>query len=185
MILGQNPLLPLWGFVFRALMILAVLLIMVRFVGKREIGQLSPFDFAVAITLGSIVAAPMGRGETSALTAALSIIVFSFLHIGTALVSERLPSVERFVTGSPRTLIESGRLVEENMRQGLVNTEELLSLLRLRGIDSVSDVETSILEPCGSHSVIPKSQAAPLTPKDAGVATPYRGLSTLLIDADE
>lgn len=173
------------SFAVRTVLIFTLLLLIVQLMGKREIGQLAPFDFAVSVTIGSIAAAPLVRGDTDPIAAAVSLVSFAVLHISLAVASYRFPSVERLASGIPTPLIEDGRIDERSMRQTLVNTEELLSLLRLKGAASMDEVQSAILEPCGDLSVSMRTRFRPVTAADLGGSTPYRGLSVVLIDDGE
>ncbi|MCL6451726.1 MAG: DUF421 domain-containing protein [Acetobacteraceae bacterium] len=184
-LLGPHASLPLLGFVLRTVVVFVVLVAMVRVMGKREVGQLSPFDFAVGVTIGSIAATPLGRGEASVADALISAGTFTFLQVALAVLSLRSRRLARFFSGGPSVLISGGRVVEKNLRRTRVNLEELYSLVRLQGARDISEVEVAVLEPDGRLSLIKRSQLEPVTPRDLGVSTAYEGLPTVLIDDGE
>ncbi|GAB6180041.1 DUF421 domain-containing protein [Desulfotomaculum defluvii] len=167
--------------IWRTVIIYFAVLVIVRLMGKREIGQLSTLDFVVAIILAELAAIPMGslmipiwHGIVPLVTLGVLEVLFSYL----ALVNRPLRKV---FYGSPQIIIENGHLLKHEMRASRYNLDDLLSQLREKGFHNIEDVEYAILEPSGRLSVIPKSQKRPVTPEDLGINTGYEGLPTVLV----
>lgn len=167
--------------VFRTIVIYLVVLVVVRLMGKREIGQLSPFDFVVAIIIAELAAIPMEsrsiplwQGLVPLFTLGVLEVVFSFA----ALYS---PKLRKILDGSPQVVIKNGKILKHEMRRARYNLDDLMSQLRERGFVNVSDVEFGVLETSGRLSVIPRSQKRPVTPEDLGLCTGYEGLPTVLV----
>ena len=177
--------LPLWAFAVRTVIMFVFLVAAVRVMGLREVAQLSPFDFAVAVTIGSIAATPLGRSNSSLVDALISVAAFAGLEVLLALIGLRSRPLANLLTGTPTILIADSRIIERNMRRTRVNNEELLSLLRIQNVPDPADVEFAVLEPNGRLSVVKRSQVEPATPRDLGLPTPYRGLPTVLVDDGE
>lgn len=184
-IIGPTENLPLWGYAARTAIVFPVLLAAVRVMGLREVAQLTPFDFAVAVTIGSIAATTLARSTSDVAGTIVSISTFAALQVALACLSIRSRRLGRLFSGAPDALIADGRIVEGNMKRARVNNEELLSLLRAKGVPDIADVEFAVLEPNGRLSVIRRSQVEPATPRDLGLPTPYRGLPVVLVDDGE
>ncbi|MGI6610643.1 MAG: YetF domain-containing protein [Limnochordia bacterium] len=158
------------------------LLLLTRIAGQRQIGRLSGFDLVVVIALIATATGPLHSARDSVTSAMISTAVIAVLDVGLSYVALRNSKLRRMVEDEPLVIMQNGRVLEGMMRKARFNIDNLLSELRIKGIHSLCDVEFAILEPNGRLSVIPKSQARPLTPRDAQVSTHYEGLSTVLIE---
>jgi len=148
--------------------------------GKREIGQLSPLDLVVAVTMGELAAVAL-EVELSLLESLVPLALIALLELGLSYVSLKSHVVRRLITGVPSVVIENGRILYENLRRNRYNINDLLSQLREKDVFSLSEVEYAVLEPSGRLSVLKKSQKRPVTPADLNVDTKYEGLSYPLI----
>lgn len=168
------------GVAVRTTTVYLFLLVMVRIMGKREIGQLSPFDLVVAITIGELaaVALELESDLVKALVPIALIVLFELLLSYASLKSHVL---RRLITGSPTVVIENGTILYENLRRNRYNMSDLLSQLREKDIFSPSEVEYAILEPSGRLSVLKKSQDRAVTPADLHIDTGYEGLPVPLV----
>ncbi len=169
--------------IIRTLILFAVVVIGLRLMGKRQIGQLQPYELVIVIMLSALAAIPMentGIPLTSGLFPIFTLIVAQVAISYVCLKSERARSV---VCGTPSVLIENGRIVEKELARLRYNINDLLEQLRAKNTPNVADVEFAILETSGELSIIPKSQKRPLMPADINLATMYEGLPvTLIID---
>ncbi|HOB19577.1 MAG TPA: DUF421 domain-containing protein [Candidatus Atribacteria bacterium] len=165
----------------RALILYAVVVLVVRIMGKRQIAQLQPFELVVAIMIADLAAVPaqnvgipLVSGLVPIFALLLSQLVLSFL----TMKSER---IRVFVCGSPTILIENGKINYDLLKKQRINLNDLLEQLRSKNVPNVSDVEFAILETGGQLNVIPKSTRRPVTPGDLGLPAPYEGLPLTLI----
>lgn len=165
----------------RAVFAYFLLLTITRLMGRKTISQMTFFDFAVAITLGSLTAnLAMGSNNTS-LSAATVMVTLAVLAILTGFVVTKSFYFRKLIDSEPIVLIENGLINEPNMKRARININLLNSLLREKKIFNIGDVEFALLENNGKLSVLPKSQKKPVTPSDINVPTSYQGLSMDLI----
>jgi len=167
--------------VIRALVVYAFVLFSMRLMGKREIGNLSPFDLVVAITIAELGALPLQNPDISLIHGIAPIIALALLHVGMSAACLKFQGVRRVIIGEPTVIIEDGKVIGSNMRRLRYNLNDLVTQLRGQGFFNVADVEFAVLEPSGSLSVLPKSQNRPVTPKDLGLRSDYEGPSYPLI----
>ncbi len=154
-----------WEIVARTVIVYGALLVAIRLAGKREMGQMTAFDFVVILLVANAVQNAMVGTDTS-VTGGL--IAAGVLIGGNFLVSRarrRIGWLERGVEGSPTLLIHDGAFVEEHLRREGLNHEEVMMALREHGVDEVSGVQTAVLETDGSISVIPAGTTAIRTRK--------------------
>ncbi len=167
--------------IFRTAILYLFLLFMLRLMGKRELGQLSPFDFVVAILIAELAAIPMEESSIPILHGIIPIATLVFLEILLSYLTLKNESIRRLINGSPSILIRNGRIQTRELKNSRCNINDLLGHLREKNIFDLTDVEFAILEPSGKLSVILKSQKRALRPEDIGISTDYEGLPTPLI----
>jgi uncharacterized membrane protein YcaP (DUF421 family) len=143
--------------VARAAIMFAVLYVLLRIMGKRELGQLTPFELVVMIVLGDLIQQGVTHNDFSITGAILAISTFAFLAIAMSWVTYLFPSAERLLDGEPRVVIRDGKLLKENLRRDRITEREVESEMRIAGIASMDQVAWAILEPQGKISFIKKS----------------------------
>ncbi len=165
----------------RTLILYGLVVVAVRIMGKRQIGQLQPFELVVTIMLSELAAIPMQNpgiplinGITPILTLLTAQVILSYL----SLKSERARAV---ICGRPSILVENGKIVEPELERLRYNLSDLMEQLRAKNVPNISDVEFAILETSGQLSVIPKSQRRPVMPADIRLPTSYEGLPHILV----
>ena len=144
---------PWWHLVVRGLAVYAFLLIMLRITGKRQVGQLAPFDLILLLILSNSVQNSMNAGDNSllgGLISATTLILANWL-ISYSTYSSR--AAERLVDGDALVLIRDGRVIDSVVENERITRAELETALRQAGSFSVSDVKLAMLEPNGHVSV--------------------------------
>jgi uncharacterized membrane protein YcaP (DUF421 family) len=165
----------------RTLTFYAVLLLLLRVMGKREIGSLSPFDLVVTIMIAELAALPMENPDITLLDAMVPILTLTVAEITVSYITLKSEAVRLLLTGTPSIIIRGGEIIESEMRRIRYNLSDLMLQLRLKGVSNIADVEVAILETNGELSVILKSQRRPLVPADLDVETDYEGLPLIII----
>lgn len=135
------------------------------------------FDFAVAITLGSVTANIGIAGDNSFHTATTVLVTFGFLGYFNDIIHIKSMRFNKLVNSEPIILIQDGLINDKNMRKGRVSISELNSLLRDKNIFNIANVHYAIMENSGTLSVLPKAESKPLTPKDLQIKTLEGGLT--------
>ena len=148
---------PWWEFIARGAVVYAFLLILLRLTGKRQVGQLAPFDLVLLLVLSNAVQNSMNAGDNSlvgGLISATTLVAFNYL-VGIA--TFRSKKLEAIIEGRPQVLIHHGKLFEDVMASAHLTRHELLAALRQAGCASVADVHSAVLENSGAISVISKA----------------------------
>ncbi|WHH57693.1 DUF421 domain-containing protein [Petroclostridium sp. X23] len=165
----------------RAVFAYLLLMVVARLMGRKAIAQMTFFDFAVAITLGSVTANLALGPKASAASATATLITLAALAILTGYIHIKSFKGRKLIDSEPVTVIKNGQIVNENMKKIRFTIDDLTSLLREKNMFNVADVEFAILESDGKISVLPKSQKQPLTPSDLNISTGYKGLTKDLV----
>jgi len=165
----------------RTLILYALVVIVMRIMGKREIGQLQPFELAVAIMISELAAVPMQNTGIPLVNGIVPILTLLVAQILVSFLSLKSAKARAIICGTPSILVENGRINEKVLRNEMVSLTDLLEQLRNKNVYNIADVEFAILETNGQLSVIPKSQKRPLNPEDLGIPTKYEGLPVDLV----
>lgn len=169
--------------VVRTLVLFAVVVIGLRLMGKRQIGQLQPYELVIVIMLSALAAIPMENSGVPLISGLVPIVTLIVVHVTLSYITLKSDRARGVICGTPSVLIENGKIVEQEMKRLRYNINELLEQLRAQNMPNIADVEFAILETSGHLSVIPKSQKRPVVPEDMNLPTKYEGLPvTLIID---
>lgn len=160
----------------RTIILFILVIIIMRLMGKRQIGQLQPFEFAIAIMVSELAAIPMQNTGIPLLNGVIPILTLMILQLLISIFSMKSKVFSKLVDGTPSVLIENGKIVEKNLSRELYTINDLIEQLRIKNIPNIADVEFAILETNGQLSIIPKSQKRPVTPEDLNLNTSYEGL---------
>lgn len=147
-----------WELVVRCIVVYAFLLILIRITGKRQIGQLAPFDLVLLLVLSNAVQNSMNAGDNSligGLIAATTLVVLNYI-IGIATYRSKL--IESMIEGKPEVLIHNGKIIKQVMENAQLTTHELNAAIRQAGCSAVEDVHCAILENNGTISIIQKKE---------------------------
>lgn len=145
----------------RTATIYLVILLGVRLSGKREVGQMTPFDLTLLLLLSNAVQNAMTGPDTSlvgGVVAATTLLVMNYLVAEVSGINRRF---RRFIQGSPTLLIHNGQLVPAHMAREHITLDEVQRALREHGIASISDVSLAVLEVDGSISALKYDDVAP------------------------
>ena len=140
--------------VLRASAVFVILYLLLRLLGKRELGQLTPFELLVMIVMGDLIQQGVTHNDFSLTGALLAVGTFGFLALTLSWVTYLFPAMERLLDGKPRVVVRDGTIIAENLRRDRVTRAELESEMRLAGIASLQDVAWAIIEPQGKISFI-------------------------------
>ena len=146
---------PAWSIVVRTAVVYGALLIGLRLAGKRQIGQMTPFDLVVILLVANAVQNAMVGPDTSLTGGLLSAAVLIVANYGIAAGRERIPLLRRAVEGTPTLLIDEGRFVGPHLAAEGLSEDDVLMAIREHGIADVKDVRMAVLETDGSISIVP------------------------------
>ncbi len=155
---------PWWELVVRGVAVYAFLLALLRITGKRQVGQLSPFDLVLLLVLSNAVQNSMNAGDNSLLGGLISATTLVSLNFLVSLATYRSKKLEDLVEGRPEILIHNGRLFEDVMARTKLTHHELNAALRQAGCAAIEDVQSAILENNGSISVVGRHAVTPHGP---------------------
>lgn len=169
--------------IIRTLILFAAVVIGLKLMGKRQVGQLQPYELVIVILLSALAAIPMGNTGVPLLSGLFPIFTLIVAQVAISYLSLKSERAREIICGTPSVLIENGKIIEKELVRLRYNINDLLEQLRAKNMPNIADVEFAILETSGQLSVIPKSQRRPIVPEDMNLPTKYEGLPvTLIVD---
>lgn len=171
----------------RVLFVYVLLLLAMRIMGKREIGQLSNLDFVVAIVVAELATLPITDHNLSLAESVLPMLIITALQVAVSVLCLKSNRFRRLLYGRPNVLIAGGKLQMAEMRKARYNIDDLLSQLRQRDIFDVANVEYAVLETSGDLTVVQKPWCCPATRGDLQITAldQFSGMPLTLIDDGE
>ncbi len=150
----------------RALILYILMILTMRFMGKRQIGQLQPFELVITIVIAEVAATPMSNLGIPLIYGVIAIVALFIAHNILAFGAFKSQRFRGIISGKPTIIISNGRILQDEMAKLNFNLDELLEHLRVKNAPAVSKVQYAILETNGQLSVILKPESRPLTPQD-------------------
>lgn len=165
----------------RAVILYLLLIITVRLMGKRQLGELEPSEFVVAILIADLASVPMQDAGIPLLSGIIPILTVLALELILSVLAMRFRLVRRVLSGNPILLMRDGRILAKNLARTRVTVDELLQHLREKEIVDLSSVQYAILEVDGQISAIVHPKHQPPTAMDAHVEVDAAELPVTLV----
>ena len=166
---------------FRAIILYIVVLIVMRLMGKREIGQMQPFELAISIMIADLAATPMAETGIPISNGIVPILGLLVMHFAISTLNIKSTKAREIICGKPSILIYRGKIDEKVLRKERFTINELEERLRDNNIFNIGDVDYAILETSGQVTVIPKPNKRTITPEDFNIEPEYEGISYDLV----
>lgn len=157
------------------------LFFLARLMGKKQISQLTFFDYTVGISIGSVAAAMSVDQRISIHAGIISMAIWALFPIIFSSISLHSMIARRLLDGTPKVLIQNGKIVEKNLRGVKFTVNDLLEELRIKDVFNIADVEFAVLETSGKLSVLKKVFTQPITPKDMNLPASGQGISANIV----
>ena len=159
-----------------------VLILSVRMMGKRQIGQMEASEFVVTMLVANLASIPMQDAAIPLYSGLLPILVVLGMELTLSGLILRSVLIRRFFCGKPVILIDNGKILLENLRRTRVTLDELTGHLRSKDVLDVQTVQFAVLETDGSLSVFPYPEHQPATATDAGIQTKKQHLPITIVE---
>lgn len=165
----------------RTIVIYCILIVALRVMGKRQIGQLEVSDFVTTLMLSEIATIPMENPQLPLVYALIPIITLLTFEVVSSVIARRSAVFKRVVNSTPSMLIRRGVIDQAEMCKARISLEELLSEVRQSGVADISEVYYAILEANGNLTVIPRSLSAPATRSELSIDVRETGIAHIVV----
>ena len=159
----------------------AILFVIAKIIGHKQVAQLEFFDYITGITIGSIAAELATTLDKPWWKPTMSMIVFGIITVILSVLTRRLPRSRKFINGTPTIVLNDGKLYRKNMKKAKLELSEFLLLCRQEGYFNLDDIQTAVYEYNGKLSILPVSTKRPLTPEDMKLSPLHEHIGTEVI----
>lgn len=166
---------------FRSVILFAAAVLVMRAMGKRQVGQMQPYELVVAVMIAELAATPVEGSGVPLLYGLAPMLALMICHGVITALCMRFERFRVWVDGRPTVLIRRGVICEKQLRRMSIPLTDLMEALRTAGIQDPSEVGTAVLETSGRVSAFPKASCRPVTPEDLSLQPPREGLPLPLI----
>lgn len=155
---------------------IAVLFVITKIMGFRQIGELSFFDYVVGITIGSVAAEMSTNIDIEWWKGITAMVIYGAVGICLSLLSQKSIRARRLISGVPIILIQKGKIIKRNLKKAHIDIDDLLVSARTNGYFNIGDIDYAIMENTGKISFLPVPLKRALNPKDFNFAPEREGL---------
>ena len=167
---------------FRTIVLYLVLILVVRLMGKRQIGEMEPAEFVVTMLVANLASIPMQDGGIPLFSGLVPILTVLGLELVLSWATLRSLAFRKVLCGKPVILIENGKILQNRLRQTRITLDELMGHLRQKDVLNPQQVQYAILETNGTLSVFPYPEHRPPSAKEAGVKVKAARLPVTIIE---
>ncbi|MFD1177277.1 DUF421 domain-containing protein [Paenibacillus puldeungensis] len=177
---------PVWlEVIVRTLAAVLILFVITRLLGKRQISQLSFFEYITGITIGSITAYISLDINNDWYLGIIAVSVWFIVSLGIEYLQLKSKKARDLIDSSSTVLIKDGKILEDNLKKERLSNEDLMEQLRKKSIFKVAEVEFAVIEPDGQINTLLKNEYQPLTPSQLGIkVAPEPEPQTVIIDGN-
>lgn len=170
--------------IVRALISLTALFLITKLLGKKQVSQLSLFDYVIGISIGNFAAEMTFNIDSQYINGLTAILVFGLVAYFVSYITMKSILLRRFFIGTPTILIQNGKLIEKNLKKVKFDINDLLEECRGNGYFDLSQIEYALMEVNGKLSILPKGEYSPLTIKDMNLKPTKQALvANVIIDS--
>lgn len=165
----------------RAAIIYVVIIIAVRLMGKRQVGELKPHELVITILISAIAVIPLEENSMPLANCLVPIMLFVSLEIIMSVISMKSLWFRNLLQGRPIFIIRQGKLDQKKLKQLRLTMDDVVDALRQKDIFDISQVEDAVIETNGSISVLPKAEYQPITASDINLTVKEKGMPVAIV----
>lgn len=167
----------------RSIISLTVLFGITKLLGKKQVSQLSLFDYVIGISIGNFAAEISINMDAPLIYGIIAMTVFGIIAYTVSILTMKSIILRRFFMGPPTILIQKGKILENNLKHVKFDINDLLEECRSNGYFDINEIDYALMESKGTISIMPKQENKPLTKKDMNIKKENQGLvANVIID---
>lgn len=159
----------------------AILFLIAKVIGHKQVAQLEFFDYITGITIGSIAAELATTLDKPWWKPTISMLVFGTITVALSIITRKIARSRKFINGTPTIILNDGKLYRDNMKKAKLELSEFLLLCRQEGYFNLNDIGTAVFEYNGKLSILPVSAKRPLNPEDVALSPKPEHIGTEII----
>ncbi len=167
--------------IFKCIFSIIVLFFVTKIIGKKQVSQLSLFDYVIGISIGNFIAEMVLNSEVKYSDGILAMFVFGVVSYIVSYITMKSINIRRLIIGVPTIIVENGKIIEEALRKTNIDINDFLEQCRIQGYFNIDDISYAIMEASGDISILPKGKATPVTRSDMKIKSKKETLTANLI----
>lgn len=171
----------MFNVIFRTSILYLTVIIAIRLMGKRQVGELQPFELAITIMISALAAFPMEDIDIPLIYSLIPILLMLSFQVIISYITLKSTKARSFICGRPSIIIEKGEIVEKELKNQRLSLTDLFEQLRIAGYHSLEDIEYAMVETTGELSIIPTAKKRNLRTEDMGITPKQEKLPLPLI----
>lgn len=165
----------------RAIIIYICVILAVRVMGKRQIGELKPHELVVTVLVSQIATIPMEDNSMPLINSLIPLMTLVALELFVSVLSMKSLGFRNLMEGRPIFIIRDGKIDQKQMKRLRFTVDDLVDSLREKNIFDINDVDYAVIETNGTVSVLPKKEKQPVTPQDMKLKVPGQGMPVVIV----
>lgn len=171
--------------IIRALTSLITLFLITKLIGRKQVSELSLFDYVIGISIGNFAAEATMNLDINLSNGIVSVLIFGFVAYFVSIATMKSICLRRFFIGVPTVIIQNGKIIENSLKKVKFDINDLLEECRINGYFDISEIEYALMEANGKISFLPKGENKPVTLKDMNIKPDKQCLcSNVIIDGN-
>lgn len=167
----------------RAIFSLITLFFITKLIGKKQVSELSLFDYVISISIGNFAAEMTMNLDSQVMNGVISLVIFGFVAALVAILTMKSILLRRFFMGSPTIIIQDGKFIYKNLQRVKMDINDFLETARIAGYFDISNIKYALMEANGKVSFLPKEEYIPVNVKDMNLKPSKQGLcANVVID---
>ena len=162
----------MFNIIFRVLIIYVVVIFVMRLMGKRQIGEMEPFELVITLIIADLATIPMAEASIPIWYGIVPLLVITIVHFVVSILTKKSSLIRDVISGKPVIVVDSNGIVFQELKKLNISCEELLESLRNLDYFDMSEINYAIIERTGKITVIPKTSSMPATRKDLQLVKP-------------
>lgn len=168
---------------YRAIISLVTLFLITKLLGKKQVSQLSLFDYVIGISIGNFAAEVTINLEAEWINGVVAVLIFGLVAYFVSIITMKSIVARRFFMGSPTIVIQNGKIIKESLKRVKLDINDLLEECRNNNVFDLNQINYALMEANGKLSILLKPEYLPLTPKDMKINSEKNGLvANIIID---
>lgn len=169
----------------RSLVSLIALFLVTKMIGKKQVSELSLFDYVIGISIGNFAAEMTINMDAPYIHGIIALMVFGISAFSVSFLTMKSITLRRWIIGTPTLIIQNGKILEKNLKKVMIDINDLLEQCRSAGYFDLTEIEYAIMEANGKLSILPVSEYKPVTPKDMQLKVSASSLcANIIIDGN-
>ena len=168
----------------RSLFAIILLYLVTKLIGRKQLSELSLFDYVIGISIGNFAAEMIINMDTPYYYGCIAMITFGLVAYLVSIITMKSIKLRRLIIGTPTIVIQNGKILESNLKKLKMDINDLLEQIRIGGVFDLSEVEYAIEEANGKLTIMKKSMYNPITPNDMNIKVKRTDLvANIIIDS--